>query len=111
MKIVLFAFLAISLLIVSCATTIIQDPTKKKVFSTWIGNFDSDFHADGKILNWILYKDGTMKGSWKTEKGSSAINVEGFYKINNNDVSFEGSGTLIIYNNIKTKVIYREKVY
>lgn len=104
MKIKMFAFFTIFILIVSCATKSNQGFTKKEIFSTWTGNFESDFHTDGKIISWILYKDGTMKGTWETKKGSSAINVEGFYKIDNNDVSFEGSGTLTIYNNIKTKV-------
>ena len=45
-----------------------------------------------------------MKGQWETNKGSSAVDVKGFYKITNNEVSFEGSGILTIYNNIKTKV-------
>ena len=91
------------LLFQSCATQSNRKPQPKEILSSWQGTFESDFHTDGVILNWILYNDGTMTGKWETKKGSSVFNVEGTYKDIEGNVSFEASGTLILYNKIKTQ--------
>lgn len=88
----------------SCASKSNQTTKKKEVVSVWKGTFNSDYHTDGDIPKWVLFDDGTMTGEWITQKGSAVINVEGKYKIEDNKISFDAFGTLILYNKNKTNV-------
>ncbi|MCP3944805.1 MAG: hypothetical protein GY710_25460 [Desulfobacteraceae bacterium] len=84
--------------IVACAPQSHKIADINKNFSSWTGTFASNYHTDGIIENWILFSDGTMIGRWITKKGSSVIDVEGEYTIEDNKIYFEATGTLVLYN-------------
>lgn len=105
MKFKLIVLLSLILVpLYSCATKSNQNTLAKEVVSTWKGTFDSDYHTDGDIPQWVLFNNGTMTGTWITQKGSTVINVDGKYKIKGNKISFDAFGTLILYDKNKTNV-------
>ncbi len=82
--------------------SIVSNPNDIK--SSWKGTFKSNYHADGEILYWNLYNDGTMSGEWLTQKGSATINVEGVYQKRSDGMSFHAKGSLLISDKIKPKI-------
>ncbi len=105
MKFKLIVFLLLLFVpLYSCASKSNQNTETKKIVSVWKGTFNSDYHTDGDIPKWVLFDDGTMTGKWITQKGSAVINVEGKYKIEDNKISFDAFGTLILYNKNTTNV-------
>ena len=68
------------------------------------GTFDSEFLSDG-TMTFVLFQDGTMKGSWYTENSTITIDTKGHYIEKNGEIVMAAFGSSLLRGDIEANVM------
>ena len=97
-------FILSFLLIFLSILTIYADPPNKKVVYEFKGTFSSELKTVGTI-DWKLYSDGSLEGSWITNNGTFNGNIKGFYLIRKNEIVLSAYGQSILQSQVQSNII------
>lgn len=104
MKIYISLLLILLILLFISCSSIQNSSIGKKVIYEFIGTFDSEYHSDGE-MNWTLFTDGSLVGSWSTENKTYTIEINGFYIINSDLISISAFGQSMLRAESKSNVM------